>query len=156
MYGDRFLREAELHEDARSYKAAFRSLLTGAKLGEASCFVNLGNYYSAGTGTGMDLAKAAYWYRKAYAEGDSSGALNLAIDRKNAGNIRSTIFWLKRSVAMDDGSACIELAKIYRTQRTGTTKAISLLQQVLKMTLAGASELDREDATAMLQEMLQQ
>jgi TPR repeat protein len=44
-----------------------------------------------------NLEKAAYWYKKAYKSGDNCGALNLAIDRRKQGNIRSAVIWFKIS-----------------------------------------------------------
>ena len=44
-----------------------------------------------------NLEKAAYWYKKAYKSGDDCGALNLAIDRRKQGNIRSAVIWFKIS-----------------------------------------------------------
>jgi hypothetical protein len=49
-----------------------------------------------------NLEKAAYWYKKAYKSGDDCGALNLAIDRRKQGNIRSAVIWFKNLVDKPD------------------------------------------------------
>src|SRR5260370_14289200 len=89
MEGDRLFREAEQCEEIGDLGTAFKRLMAGARLGHAMSQVNLGNFYASGKGVRRNLEKAAYWYKKAYQNGYSDGALNLAIDRRDAGNIRS-------------------------------------------------------------------
>jgi TPR repeat protein len=67
------------------FRNAFKCFLTAAQLGDTWGQVNLGNFYARGTGVRRSLRRAAYWYKKAYNNGNSCGALNLAIDRRNQG-----------------------------------------------------------------------
>jgi TPR repeat protein len=101
--------EAYRHEESGDYKRAYAALLTGAKLGDSSCQINLGNAYADGSGVRKNLEEAARWYKKAYRNGERCGALNLAIDRCKQGNIRSAIIWFKKAIALSEGSACIAL-----------------------------------------------
>ena len=120
--------EADEFEEKGNFKRAFQSFLAAARLGHAGCQVNLGNFYAAGKGTRKDMAAAAYWYQKAYRNGDRTGALNLAIDRRNGGRTRSAVIWFKKAIAMNDGDACIALAKIYKDRNGREEAAISLLK----------------------------
>ena len=144
--------EAERYEESGDFSSAFKSLLAGAKLGHSSCQVNLGNFYASGKGTRRSLRRAAHWYKRAYKNGDSGAASNLAIDRRNAGNIRSAVIWFKKAIALDDAEACIPLAKIYMTRKGGQKAAIALLRQALRINRNCISESGREEAESLLKE----
>jgi len=145
--------QAEKLDDTGHYREAFKLLLEAAKLGDTGAQINLGNFYAGGKGTKKNLAEAERWYRKAYKAGSSAGANNLACDRRDSGNIRSAILWFKKAVAMGDGGACIELAKIYRARPNHNRQVATLLRRVLRMDVYGASEYDKEQAASMLAEM---
>ena len=145
--------QAEKLDETRHYREAFKLLLEAAKLGDTGAQTNLGNYYAAGKGTKKNLAEAESWYRKAYKAGSSSGANNIACDKRDSGNMRSAILWFKKAVAMGYGGSCIELAKIYRTKPGHKRQVSALLKRVLLMDIYGASEFDKEQAAAMLAEI---
>lgn len=145
--------EADRYEERGDFKRAFQCFLTAARLGHTGCQVNLGNYYAAGTGTRKNVETAAYWYKKAYKNGDCSGALNLGIDRRNEGRIRSAEIWFKKAVAMNDGDACIALAKLYKDRPDKREAAIDLLKRVLPMSRADISDDGKEEAKSLLKEI---
>jgi TPR repeat protein len=149
---ERLFLEAEQFEEENDFRNAFKCLLAGAQLGDSGSQLNLGNFYTSGKGTRKSLEKAAYWYKKAYRNGYSTAALNLAIDRRNQGNVRSAVFWFKKAIAMSDGEACIELAKIYKTRKGGQKAAINLLKRALRLNRDCISEAGREEAAFLLNE----
>lgn len=149
---DLFL-EAEQHEEKGDFRAAFKRLLAAAQLGHGMSQLNLGNFYASGTGVRKDLEKAAHWYKKAYKNGDNDGALNLAIDRRNQGNLRSAVAWFKKAIAMNSGDACIELAKIYGARRGGQKAATDLLKRALRMSRDNISDDAKEKAESLLKAM---
>jgi tetratricopeptide (TPR) repeat protein len=150
---NRLFNEADRYEEMGDFRNAFKCLLTAAQLGDSWGQVNLGNFYAAGTGVGRDLEKAAYWYKKAYKNGNNDGALNLAIDRKNQGNLRSAVLWLKKAIAMNSGPACIELAKIYDARKGGQKAAANLLRRALRMSRDNISDDARDQAESLLRTM---
>jgi TPR repeat protein len=150
---ENFLADAERLEEAGNYKMASRVLRRGAKLGNTSCQINLGNYYAAGTGVRKNLERAAHWYGTAYKNGDRSGALNLAIDKRNHGAFRSAEGWFKKAVAMRDGGAHVELAKMYISQGKKEPAAHELLRQVTKMSRDDASIDEKAEAAALLRKL---
>jgi TPR repeat protein len=150
---ERFLPDAERLEEAGNYKMAARVLRRGAKLGNTSCQINLGNYYAAGTGVRKSLERAAHWYKTAYKNGDRSGALNLAIDKRNQGASRSAEGWFKKAVAMRDGGAHVELAKMYIAQGKQEPVAHELLRQVTKMSRDDASIDEKAEAASLLRKL---
>ncbi len=97
--------DAERFEEAGNYRMAARALQRGAAEGNTACQLNLGNYYTAGKGVKKSMQRAAHWYKKAYENGDRSGAFNLAVAKRDQGNIRWAEFWFNKAVAMRDGSA---------------------------------------------------
>lgn len=147
---ENLLIEAERFEKADNYKLAAKVLLRGAKSGDATCQLNLGNYYASGTGVRKNLEKARYWYETAYKNGNRGGALNLAIDERNRGDLEVAETWFKKAVAMQDGSAHIELAKMYVTQGKKKRAAIELLKQAIKMNRDNVSIDEKAEAKLLL------
>ncbi len=145
-------REAEQHEEKGDFRGAFKRLSAAAQLGHHMSQLNLGNFYASGTGVRRDLAKAAHWYKKAYKNGNNDGALNLAIDRRNEGDVRSAVIWFKKAIAMNSGPACIELAKIYKARKGGQKTAADLLRRALRMSRDNISDLGKEEAESLLKE----
>ncbi len=149
----RLLLEAERYEETGDFKSAFKSLLAGALSGDSGCQANLGNFYASGKGTRRSLEKAAFWYKRAYRNGAGYAASNLAIDRRNAGNMRSAVFWFKKAIAQKDGDACILLAKIYKARKGGRKLAVPLLRRALRMNRNYIAESGREEAEFLLKEL---
>jgi hypothetical protein len=150
LSGEELFRDAELLEERGDFRGAFKSLLIAAQKGEILSQLNLGNYYAAGRGVPKDLREAARWYKRAYRNGRSAGAVNLSADLEKQGNIRGAIVWLKRAVAMNDGDACIRLAKIYLEKRNGTETASQLLKQAVSLSPGYISDDGRDEAKKLL------
>lgn len=148
---ERFLVEAERFEEAGNYRMAARALRRGAADGNTSCQLNLGNYYTAGKGVTKSMQRAAYWYRKAYENGDRSGAFNLAVAKRDQGNFRWAEFWFKKAVAMRDGSAHIDLAKMYISRNQNTRAAAALLRRAIKLRVDDVSKEEKAEAEALLE-----
>jgi TPR repeat protein len=152
LYGrERLLVEAEHFEEAGNYRMAARALRRGAADGNTSCQLNLGNYYTVGKGVRKSMQRAAYWYRKAYENGDRSGAFNLALAKRDQGNFRWAEFWFKKAVAMRDGSAHIELAKMYISRNQNTKAAAELLRRAMKLRVDDVSDEEKSEAKALLE-----
>jgi TPR repeat protein len=77
----------------------------------------------------------------------------LAVDKREQGNLRAAIFWFKKAVAMNDWSACVQLAKIYAAKKGGEKPAVELLRRVLPMSVDDASELDKKEAESLLRSL---
>lgn len=144
---------AERFESTRQLRRAFQCLSEAANLGHASSQLNLGNYFASGIGVRKNLSKAAYWYKRAYRNGNEMAARNLALDKLAVGDTRSAIRWLRKGIEMKDGSSYVVLARIYSRQRGGKGKAERLLRRVSKLSSDYACELDQEEAAALLAEI---
>jgi TPR repeat protein len=150
---DDLFNKADQFEEKGQLRRAFACLLRASQLGDSSSQVNLGNFYALGTGTRKDLEKAAYWYKRAYRSGDSTGAFNLAIDKRNAGNKRSAIIWFKKALDMRYGEAAAELAKIYMQRPGGKKLAIAVLKKTRGMNCSEISEAGREEVAELLSKL---
>jgi uncharacterized protein len=147
---EELFRDAELKEERGDFRGAFRSYLVSASLGDVGSQVNVGNYYSAGRGVRKNLPEAAKWYRLAYRNGVSDGALNLSVDFERQGNTRNAISWLKRAIAMKNGDAYLRLAKIYLKRQNGTKTAIDLLKNAMMLGPSNISDEAREQVRSLL------
>lgn len=148
---------ADYFEERDDFRLAFLCAREGAEGGDDHCQLQLGNFYSSGTGVVRNLKKAAYWYKKSFNNRQhgiqrSSGAHNLAIDLRNSGDIRGAIAWFKKAIALQDCSSCVELAKIYAKRKGGLPKAIALLHKV-KTPEMDAVEWELEEADELLRSL---
>jgi TPR repeat protein len=147
---EELFRDAEQKEDRGDLHGALGSHLLAAKLGNVLSQLALGNFYAAGRGAKKNLQEAKRWYKRAYRNGVSAGAINLAVDLQKQGNARNAIAWLKRAAAMNDGDACVRLAKVYLQRRNGTNTAVEFLRKAVSLTSSNISDEAREQAQALL------
>lgn len=147
---DELFRDAEQKEGRGDFSGAFDSHMAAARLGNVLSQLALGNCYSRGRGVQKNTQEAARWYMKVYRNGISAGAVNLSVDLQNQGNIRGAIAWLKRAAAMDDGDACVQLARIYLKRRGGTKVATGLLRKAVSFSSSETSDDAREQAEVLL------
>lgn len=136
-----FIRADEL-EDRGELKAAFRLFLAGAKAGDISCQLNLGNYYDDAKGIRRNRKAALYWYRRAYRRGDALAANNIGIMLRNEGKPERALSWFKRAVKKGEDEANLEIAKYYM-EKEDDRLALHYLKRVVEsncVTEAGAEE----------------
>jgi TPR repeat protein len=147
---DHLFIQAYRHEDKGDCKGAFKCLLIAARLGHTGSQINLGNFYSWGKGVRKSAKDAAYWYTRAYKNGDSTGAFNIAIDKRNEGNTRAAVIWFKKALNMKYGEAAVELAKIHMLRRGGMETAVELLRSTRSMKRDEISDDAKQDAASLL------
>ena len=147
--------KADKCEEDGLQNEAFEYMLKAAELGHSSAQANLGNYFSWGKGVKKSDEKAAYWYKRAYRQGNDTGAFNLAIDKLRTKNLRAAIFWFERARALGSGEAALELSKIYLRRRGGKPKALNLLQLTQKMKRSEISDETKEEALRLLSTLVE-
>jgi len=152
--GDRLYIEADLLDGRGRYAEALPLLLKGAKAGDTSCQILLGNYFSDGRkGIPIDQKRAIYWYKQAYKQGDSGAAFNLAMHYRKRGDVGEAYRWFQHSVEAGDNEAHLALAKIWLHERENTPKAIKHLKAVFQGNPRDVSELGRDEARTMLRRL---
>jgi len=145
-----FIRADEL-EDRGELKAAFRLFLAGAKAGDVSCQLNLGNYYDDAKGIRRNRKAALYWYRRAYRRGNAAAASNLGMMWRNEGKPGRALVWFKRAVKMGDDEANLEIAKHYLEKENLPRRALPHLRRVVKSN--SVTEAGAEEAEALLRKL---
>jgi uncharacterized protein len=152
--GDLLYMEADLLDERRRYTKALPLLLKGAKAGDTSCQILLGNYLSDGRkGIPVDQRRAVYWYRQAYEQGSSTGASNLAMHYRKRGDVDEAYRWYELAVKLRDNEAHLALAKIWLHDRGNKAKAIKHLKAVFQGNPRDVSELGRDEARVMLRRL---
>jgi TPR repeat protein len=147
---------AERLEEQRKFSKAVRCLSKAAALGHNSSQLNLGNRYASGTGVRKDFKQAEYWYKRAHRGGNTAAAYNLALAHRDSANLRAAAIWFEKALAMKDGSAHIELAKIHLGRRDGKARALKLLKRVARLSDDDVSEAEREEASSLLERISKQ
>jgi TPR repeat protein len=110
---DQLWRRGSAAEDRGQIGEAIRLYRAGAKLGDASAQLNLGNLLD-------DYAKprrpeeAIYWYKRAIRAGNYTAAYNLAIHYRNNGQSRWHLYWLRVASKMGDPDAPNEARALER------------------------------------------
>jgi len=146
--------EADLLDERGRYAEALPLVLKGAKAGDTSCQILLGNYLSDGRkGIPVDQRRAIYWYKQAYRQGSSTGASNLAMHYRKRGDVDEAYRWYELAVKSGDNEAHLALAKIWLHDRANKAKAIKHLKAVFRGNPHNVSELGRDEARVMLRRL---
>ena len=148
---DELFTRADKLEDKGNLKAAFRLFLAGAKAGDVSCQLNLGNYYDDAKGIRRNRKAALYWYRRAYRRGNAAAASNLGMMWRNEGKPGRALVWFKRAVKMGDDEANLEIAKHYLEKENLPRRALPHLRRVVKSN--SVTEAGAEEAEALLRKL---
>ncbi len=146
---DLLFERANKQWDEGNLRSAFRLFLAAAKAGDPGSRINLGNFYSDGTGVKPNRALALHWYRRAYRQGERAAASNIGIVLRDEKKLKQALEWFKRAVRLKDADANLEIAKIY-LQLNDRTKAIHHLKQVCKAKPRDVTEASKEEAHRML------
>lgn len=146
-------RASEIFEEVGDARSAFKCVTIGAAYNHGPSQTKLGYMYAAGIGTKKDLKQAAYWYGRAFRNGQAVAAFNLAMDKRDQGDRKSAIAWFRKAVAKNYGDAFVELAKLYSERRATRRQAVDLLQRSLRMDAENIFDSSREEAEALLEEL---
>jgi hypothetical protein len=152
--GEALYLRAEILDDRGRFPEAYPLLVKGAKAGDDSSQVMLGNYLSDGRkGVPKNPDRAVYWYKRAFAQGSALGAYNLAMHYRNLGDVDEASQWFERAAGSGDYSAHLDLAKIWLHERGNKAKAKKHLNALFEGGTGGASEQDWDEARAMLRRL---
>lgn len=146
-----FERATKQWEDGK-LRSAFHLFLAGAKAGDSGAQVNLGNFYSDGTGVKPNRDRALYWYRRACRQGERSAANNIGVVLRDERKLKEALVWFERAVRLKDAGANLEIAKIH-LQSNDRAKAIRYLMQVCKAKPHDVTEASKEEARRLLKHL---
>ena len=94
---DSLFTRADKQREAGNLRSAFRLFLLAAKGRDSGCQVNLGNFYSDGTGVKPNRELALYWYRRALRRQEWVAANNIAILFQTEGKVDPALKWFERA-----------------------------------------------------------
>jgi uncharacterized protein len=137
--------------DRGDLKQAFHLFSLQAAAGDDGAQLNLGYFYDCGLGTRRNRVKAMLWYRRAYRQGSSAAASNIATVYRDNGQPRQAFAWYKRAALMKDGDALVEMAKHYLSG-SGVRRNGPEARRMLKRAIASThiTEAGREEAQVLL------
>lgn len=137
--------------EAGRLKQAFRLFQKGAKLGRVGCMLDLGYFYDEGIGTVRSEYKALKWYKKAYKRGSAAAASNIAINYRDTGKYQTALSWFVRAACLDDGDACLDIAKLYVSGQ-GVKRSFDSASEMLHACLKSqcVTEASKEEAQDMI------
>ena len=128
---DRLFCRADKLREADRLRPALRLFRAAAKAGDFGCQVNLGNCYCDGMGVTRNLRLALLWYRRAYRQGNSAAANNIAIVMRDEKKLYPAVAWFARAIKRKDADANLHIAEIY-LQLGDQAKALRYLKQVCR------------------------
>ena len=142
---------ADAHWNRGNVRRAFKLFLSLAERGETIAQLNLGYFFDCGIAVRKNKVKALYWYRRAYANGESSGANNIGTIFRDRGQWRRAVEWFERAIKGGNDGSALELAKTYLNAGKHPDRA----RKYLKMVCASdkVSESDEEEALRLLDEL---
>jgi len=124
-----------------------------AEQGNSEAQNQLGVCLSTGIGTRLDLKQALSWTTKAFAQGDSLAAHNLATIYRDMNQFNKAFELYNRAVAMGELDSLLEVGLSFY-YGIGTTKnsqaACKCFKRILKAKPSKTTETTREDAYYML------
>jgi hypothetical protein len=152
--GEALYLNAEILDDLRRFAEAYPLLVKGAKAGDSSSQVMLGNYLSDGRrGVPKNPERAVYWYKRAFAQGNTAGAYNLAMHYRKLGDVDEAFKWFERAAGADDFSAHLDLAKIWLHERQNKARAKKHLNALFDGGPGGTNGQEWDEARAMLRRL---
>lgn len=140
--------KAENGEDIlrRSPRGARKLLEAAAKAGDANAFANLAYCFDAGVGGPRSGEEAVHWYRRAVAQGSIIAAYNMSTICRDRGDQAGRVRWLRRTIAMGDTDALVELGRLVLFGRARQATKATLIAELLRL----ARSADEESNAAKL------
>jgi TPR repeat protein len=134
--------------DAGELHKAFIRFKSLAEAGDRGAQSNLGYFLANGLGVRKNWKAAFKWYRRAYAGGQPSGAINIGIHYKRLGKRVSAVKWFLRAAALGDDGALLSVAEYLITSSRTRSRARGLLRKVVRS--REVAEVEKTRAADML------
>ena len=132
----------------RSMRKGIEWLRRAAENGSAPAQSHLGVLLGDGNGMTENPREALVWLKRAFrGGGDSYVAVNIAVTYRQIGNLRHAVRWFRKSVALGDDGALIQLGIHYFWGRGVRTNAAAAVRYFRKATTGkDLCEFERDDA----------
>lgn len=137
---------ADADWEAGRLKAAFKGFKELAEAGDVGCCVNVGYFFDNGIGTHKNRKQALRWYRRAYAGGHSSGAINIGIHYRQRDSAKTALKWFRRAMDLGDDSGALQTAMLLMKSSRNSRwveELLKVVQQSDRVSVAENEEADR-------------
>jgi TPR repeat protein len=151
---ERLFNEANAAWDRGDLRRAFALFTRSAELGDVGSQVDLGYFFDNGLAVKKDKKKALEWYRRAYLQGNVSGANNIATVYRDLGDKKKMLWWFRRAGTLGDLDVLMDLGKRYETGQDvpkNSAKAREFYNRVLASRMATKD--DKAEVKARLDRM---
>lgn len=131
----------------RNSRYAVRLLQYAAENGDSSAATMLAYAYDVGQGIRRNVALAIKWYHRAFRQGETMAAANLATVYRDRSNLKLAHQWHLRAMGMGDGDAAVDAGYDFLYGigvRKDLRSARRMLRNALRSTLI--SQMGREEA----------
>lgn len=131
----------------RNSPYAVRLLQYAAENGDSSAATMLGYAYDVGQGIRRNVALAIKWYHRAFRQGETMAAANIATVYRDRSNLRLSHQWHLRAMQMGDGDAAVDAGYDY-LYGIGVRKDLRSARRMLRNALRSTfiSQMGREEA----------
>jgi uncharacterized protein len=147
-----FFIRASNEDDRGHLRSAFRLFLAGARSGDVNAQARVGYCYDVGRGVRRDLAKAMYWYKRAYRRGDAVSAFNMGTIWRDRGKTHLAQAWFEKAIRGGHHDGHLDIARLYIEVKPDPKKAKTRLNQALRSDRVTAS--DKAEAAHLLERVL--
>ena len=140
----------KLYEQGK-FEEAFAVYLKAAKNGDLSSMTQVANMLTCGEGVDCNFDNAIEWELKAIEGGEISAMVNVGISYRMKGEIKKSKYWFEQALEKGNGSAALELAKIYMV----SDKEKETIKEYLNLAINNTNmcEADIEEAQQLLTEV---
>ena len=135
-------------------RTAFQLFTTAAEAGDPSSQLDIGYFFDRGVYVKRDKVQALRWYHRAYRQGCSAAANNIATvhrDRKEYGKM---VWWFRKASSMGDHDAFLDLGKAYENGvgvKRNTSRACDFYRRLLAS--KNVAEFSQEQAQKRLSKL---
>ena len=151
MNNESLFRKADELYERGDFSSAFQIFMRAAENGDTSSMLRVALMYTTGEGVSCDYDKAEEWELKAIEAGNSTGMVNIGITYRIKGDIRKSKAWFEKAFKSGDGSAALELAKLYLVSEKEKDTVKFYLKHAINND--NMCEADIEEAEKLLLEM---
>src|SRR5262249_22435981 len=136
--------------DKGKSRQALDLFLEAANLSDSGAQLNLGHFYETGESCRKSVAKALYWYKRAWRQGrQTSACSNVAQLYADTGRKRAATLWWGKAIDHGDGEAALDYARFLLRNKARENRIIRLLKFAIKS--RRTTPLGRTKANAFLQ-----
>lgn len=108
--------------DLKRWNGAYRLMHKAALHNFIAAQSNLGVFFFDGIGVKKDRNLGMFWSKSAVRGGDSTAAVNIALEYLSTGRRERARYWLEKAISLGNNNALFHLGKLMLEGRTAENK----------------------------------